>query len=81
MFLQFLEDNPVIDGFIVLALPITAVPAGMAVYRRRHPLSEAEQVDAIREPRESRLPGTRMDIAMLVLGLLLALIGWLRKGF
>lgn len=83
MFIHFLEDNPVIDGFIVLVLLITVVPAGMVLYRRYHPAPEKEQADAIRQPRESRFLGTQMDIAMLVLGLLLllVLIGWLRKGF
>lgn len=83
MFLQFLEDNPVIDWFIVLVLLITVVPAGMGWYRRRHPPVETEQADAIRQPRESRFLGIQMDIAILVIGLLLllGLIHWIRELF
>ncbi|HXH65016.1 MAG TPA: hypothetical protein VNH42_05845 [Mariprofundaceae bacterium] len=83
MFIHFLEDNPVIDGFIVLVLLITVVPAGMGWYRRRHPPAETEQADVIRQPRESRFLGTQMDLAILVIGLLLllALIHWIRGLF
>lgn len=83
MFLRFLEDNPVIDGFIVLVLLITVIPAGMGWYRRRHPVTGKDRADAIREPRGSRFLGIQMDLAMLVLGLLLLLvmIRWVMKAF
>lgn len=76
MFIHFLEDNPVIVWFIVLALLITVVPAAAALYRRARRIPAKS---ATVEPRESRFLGTQMDLAILVVGLLTvaAIVSWL----
>lgn len=83
MLIGFLEENPIIVGFIVLVLLITVVPAGVALYKRHRSPADAEQAKTIRGPRETRFLGTQMDIAVLVLGLLLllVLVHWLKEAF
>lgn len=67
----------------LLALLITVVPAGVAMYgRHRHGSSCEEGGEAARQATPPvRFLGTQLDIAILIFGLLFLLalvIGWLR---
>lgn len=83
MFIQFLKENPIIDGFIFLIFLITVVPAVAAIYRRVRPAAVKAQAAQQKRPTESRFLGTQMDLAILVVGLLVlgVLISWVMTLF
>ena len=77
-FVHFLMGNPVVAFMTLLALLVTVVPAGAALYRRYRPRAA---VDAqVKESKPVRFLGTQMDLAILVFAalLLLALIAKFR---
>ena len=76
-YLDFLKDNPVVAGMVLLVLLITVLPAGVALLRRYRPGTprDGDQATgrAVKEPKPVRFLGIQMDIAILLFGVLLLL--------
>ena len=84
-FLNVLREDPLIAWFVFLALLITVVPAVSVLWRR---MSGRNEPDAAKQPvratKSTRFAfGSRTDLVILLLGLLLllAVIGWVRSIF
>ena len=77
LYIDFLKDNPVVAFMVLLVLLITVVPAGAALYRRRHPKAPTDGDNPaggkLQETKPVRFLGTQMDIAILLFGALMLL--------
>jgi hypothetical protein len=82
LFFKFLMDTPVVACFVLLALLVTVVPLGAAIYGRYCGTAKRQGGEE-KAPATTRFVGIQMDIAILVFGLLLlfGLFSWIGKTF